>query len=91
MVLLVWNRRLETSADMGVDNIVSNHSLHQVLLLLYYHDSILTPIQAIGILIWYIVNEIVNNEDEPWYKFSRASLIMVLTQVSPAYLSVTTC
>lgn len=41
---------------------------------------ILTPIQAVGILIWYIVSEIIDNEEEPWYKFSRASLIMVLTQ-----------
>lgn len=43
--------------------------------------SILTPLQAIGILIWYVVREIVENEEEKWYKFSRASLIMVLTQV----------
>lgn len=45
-------------------------------------NSILTPIQAIGILIWYIVSEIVDNEEEKWYKYSRASLIMVLTQVT---------
>ena len=44
--------------------------------------SILTPLQAIGILIWYIVREIIENEEEKWYKYSRASLIMVLTQVA---------
>ena len=44
--------------------------------------SVITPLQAIGILIWYIVNEIINNEEEKWYKYSRASLIMVLTQVT---------
>ena len=44
--------------------------------------SILTPLQAIGILIWYIVREIIENEEEKWYRYSRASLIMVLTQVA---------
>jgi len=43
--------------------------------------SVLTPLQAIGILLWYVIREIVDNEDETWYKYSRASLIMVLTQV----------
>ena len=43
--------------------------------------SVLTPLQAIGILIWYVVREIIENEEEEWYKFSRASLLMVLAQV----------
>ena len=43
--------------------------------------SVLSPLQAIGILLWYIIREIVDNEDETWYKYSSASLIMVLTQV----------
>ena len=44
--------------------------------------SIVCPIQAFGILIWYIVYEIVENDDEKWYKFTRGSLLMVLSQVS---------
>lgn len=45
----------------------------------YY--SILTPLQASGILIWYIVREISENEEEKWYKFTRGSLFTVLTEV----------
>ena len=44
--------------------------------------SILTPLQAIGILIWYIINEITNNEEGEWYRFSTTSLTTVLTEVS---------
>ena len=44
--------------------------------------SVLTPLQAIGILIWYIVNEITDNEEGEWYRFSATSLITVLTEVS---------
>ena len=51
------------------------------MVLLYLIHSILTPLQAIGILIWYVVREIMENEEEKWYKYSRASLIMVITQV----------
>ena len=47
----------------------------------YFFCSILTPLQAVCILIWYIVREIIENEEEKWYRYSRASLIMVLTQV----------
>ena len=43
--------------------------------------SVITPLLAVGIIGWYIVNEIINNDEEKWYKYSRASLIMVLTQV----------
>ena len=49
-----------------------------MVMILYY--SILIPLQATVILIWYIVNEITKDEEE-WYKFSSTSLIMVLTQV----------
>ena len=41
--------------------------------------SVLIPLQAIGILIWHIVGEI--ETEEKWYKFSKVSLITVVTQV----------
>lgn len=53
---------------------------------MYPFCSILTPIQAVGIIIWYIVNEIINNDEEKWYKYSRGSLIMVLTQVTIVFI-----
>ena len=44
--------------------------------------SVLTPLQAFGILIWYFVNEITDKEEGEWYKFSTSSLITVLTEVT---------
>ena len=44
--------------------------------------SVLTPLQAFGILIWYFVNEITDKEEGKWYKFSTTSLITVLTEVT---------
>ena len=56
-------------------------SIYKMLYIVIITFSILTPLQAVGILIWYIVREIIDNEEEKWYRYSRASLIMVLTQV----------
>ena len=50
-----------------------------MVMILYY--SLLIPLQATVILIWYIVNKITKDDKEEWYKFSSTSLIMVLTQV----------
>ena len=44
--------------------------------------SVLTPLQAFGILIWYFINEITDKEEGEWYKFSTTSLITVLTEVA---------
>ena len=41
--------------------------------------SVISPIQAVVILLWYYTWEIVD-EDE-WYKFTGESLIMVFSQV----------
>ena len=65
---------------MGDNDLVSESIIVPIFFMIHIY-SVLTPLQAIGILIWYIVNEIINNEEEKWYKYSRASLIMVLTQV----------
>ena len=54
-------------------------ALYMVIIL---HCSILTPLQAVGFLMWYVVIKIVDDEEEKWYKFSTSSLIMVLTQVA---------
>ena len=84
MYFTVWNWGLETTKNMDIHDLVSYMYIvtdvpHMVLC--YHLNSVLTPLQAIGILIWYVVNEIVDNEEEKWYKFSRASLITVITEV----------
>ena len=50
-------------------------------IVLYHIYSVLTPLQAFGILIWYFVNEITDKEEGEWYKFSATSLITVITEV----------
>ena len=65
---------------------VTSYIFWVVIFMLCSLCSVLTPLQAIGILLWYIILEIVDNEDETWYKYSRGSLIMVLTQVMTSHV-----
>ena len=42
---------------------------------------VIAPIEGVGLIVWWIVEEIVTNTDTFW-QFSRDSLAMVLSQVS---------
>ena len=48
------------------------------------------PIEGIGMLIWWVVDEIINNSDpyypnQPWWEFTPTSLITIVTQVKHNY------
>ena len=81
----VWYGGLETTPNLDNHNLVS--SINSYFVAIYGIDfifilySILIPLQAIGILIWYVIDEIIKDEEEKWYGLSRTSLLMVLTQV----------
>ncbi len=44
------------------------------------------PIEGIGMLLWWIIDEMINNSDpyypnQPWWEFTSTSLITIVTQV----------
>ena len=51
-----------------------------------YTYRCIAPIEGIGMLIWWLVDEIINNSDpyypnSPWWEFTPTSLISIVTQV----------
>ena len=49
------------------------------------------PIEGVGMFIWSVVEDIVNNSDQyypnhPWWEFTETSFLMTFTQVNQALL-----
>ena len=53
---------------------------------MYFWHRFIAPIEGVGMLVWWIVDQVINNSDPyvpntPWWQYTPTSLIMVVSQV----------